>query len=197
MLERQTARTGCWVTRNAHLSGRESIPTNPAFVYSTPEVSFPSAVVPAIVASETIGPLAAQGTFAATLEAALSDLAQAGSAASASRLVKVALTYGYDIGPVGGVRAGTAILLADELRLRADSANGDEDGSFSLADLCEALDADCHVWFQYYAPVTTGATVSVALFLFAEVAGARLPIIEIEDLQLSVSPSWWQAGSSR
>ena len=93
------------------------------------------------------------------------------------------------------MRAGTAILLADELDLRADGQNGTGDGPFSLADLCKVLDADCHVWFQYYAPVTTGATVSVALFLFADVAGSRLPIIQIDDLQLSVSDSWWPPGS--
>jgi hypothetical protein len=200
VLQRQTARTACWVTRNARLAGTEGTPTNPKFVYRTPEVAFANAVAPSIVVAP-IGPLPPQETLAQTLEWALAAIGRAGSAASKVRLVKVALTYGFELGAGAsagrGVRSHTAILLADQLELRPSAGTGPAAGGVTLTELCEALDADCGVWFEYYAPVRTGASVTVALTLFADVAGSRMPVLQLEAMELTVSAKWWRQAARR
>ena len=106
---RQTAKLDCWVTRNSRLSGdQRDIATNPAFVYRTPMVSFASPVVPSITVPP-LGPLPARASLSATLGWALAAIAQAGTAASNNRLVKVALDYSFELNGGAGVRVSNSI----------------------------------------------------------------------------------------
>ena len=190
VLARQTAKLDCWGTRNSWLSGDVThIPTNPAFVYRTPVVTFASPVVPTITVPP-LGPLPAQATLSANLSQALKVIAQAGGAAASRRKIKVALNYSFELPGSAGMQASTAILLADQVDLLPEGGTGP---GYSLTQLCDELDTSSRVWFTYYHPVTDNATVSVYLVLFAEVAGSQLPVLQIERLQLAVPAGWWHA----
>lgn len=194
----QTAKLDCWVTRNSRLSGdHQDIATNPAFVYRTPTVSFASSVVPSITVPP-LGPLPAQASLSATLASALAAIAQAGTAASSSRLVKVALDYSFALPGGAGVRVSNSILLADQVpvlpdavRIDAGAGPSGPGAAMTLAQLCDELDSNARVWFEFYRPSTAAAILSVYLVLFAEVANAQLPVVQLERLDLDVPAGWW------
>ena len=94
VLSLQTARSACWLTRNADLSGDAAIPTNPAFVYRTTEVAFNNPVLPTIVVPR-VGPLPPGESLEKTLVEALAPLARAGTGVSSRRLLKLAATHGF------------------------------------------------------------------------------------------------------
>jgi hypothetical protein len=183
----QTACSGCWRTRNAELVARRT--TNEAFVYRTPKVEFPNPVVPTIVTPK-IGPLEPGATAALTLAAALAPLATAGSGVSEHRLIKLSCGYEYSLPPVGGesIRVTDQILLADQVVLLPEGTKGK---GVSLTELCEEVASNCEVWFHHYQPQTREATLVLAVVLFAAVAEAQLPVIQVPDLQLKVDEKWW------
>ena len=61
----------------------------------------------------------------------------------------------------------------------------------SLGQLCDELDHNARVWFEYYRPSTEQAVVSVYLILFAEVADSQLPVVAVQQLQLTAPADWW------
>jgi hypothetical protein len=195
VLDRQTGRASCWLTRNADLAGASGPDTNPAFVYKTPEIGFPNPVVPTIVVSE-YGPLPPENTLTETLKKVLEPLGPAGTGVSAERLVKLSAAYSYALpAPQGAepVRSSIGILLADQVPLSPQAKEGEPgENSITLAKLCDQVASDCKAWYSYFKPVTTEARLGLMVALFADVAGAQLPLIQIQDLELEASPGWWK-----
>jgi hypothetical protein len=185
--------TGCcagWLTRNADLSGGSNLPTNKAFVYKTPEVAFNNPVVPLIIAPRVSS--ASTGTLAETLEKALAPLARAGTGVSKQRLIKLWCDYEFTLVSDGGeaIRSKNPILLADEIELQSDEKA--KNGS-TLKGICEELDRNCAAWFEYFRPNRNEAKLLLAVVLLADLEGAKLPLVRVEDLELDVLPGWWPA----
>jgi hypothetical protein len=187
ILSLQTGTAACRRTRNTDLSASGDRRTNPAFVYKTAPVAYDTPVVPTIVVPR-IQPRSEE-TLALTLEKALAPLATAATAASNQRLLKLSCNYSFALVGEGAeaVRSSDAVLLADQITLLAK----DEAGGWTLAKLCAELDANCKAWYRYYRPSRKEASLALTLVLFADVADARLPIIQVEDLEIKVMPDWW------
>ncbi|HEU5063750.1 MAG TPA: hypothetical protein VFT79_11450 [Solirubrobacterales bacterium] len=187
--------TGCcagWLTRNADLSGGSNLPTNKAFVYKTPEVAYNNPVVPLIVAPKVSA--ASTGTLAETLEKALAPLARAGTGVSKQRLIKLWCDYEFTLvsdGSGEAIRSKNPILLADEIELQSDEKTGKNEAT--LKEICEELDRNCAAWFEYFRPSREEAKLLLAVVLLADLEGAKLPLVRVEDLELEVLPEWWPA----
>jgi hypothetical protein len=184
-LTRQTAQLGCWVSRNSRMAGE--IPVNPAFCYGTPPVGFENPVTP-VITVPPLGPVPAQDSLSATLSQALAPLARLGTAVTSSRLVQIALGYSYELADPAGVRAREPILLVDQIRLIPEGTGGE---GMTLAQLCDELAANCRRWFDSRDPLTDGAMLTASVVLSAEIAGSQLPMVRVEQLDLTVPPGWW------
>ncbi len=191
VLSLQTGTSACWRTRNSDLSGEGGLETNPAFVYKTAAVAYDNPVVPVILAAK-VHPTS-EGTLAQTLERVLAPLATAGTGVSNQRLIKLWANYVFTLAGEGGeaIRSTNAILLADQINLLPE-AGGNEEG-VTLKELCAELEANCEAWYRYFQPSRREAALSMALVLFADVEGTKLPIIQVQELEIDVLPEWWPA----
>ncbi|KUZ70388.1 hypothetical protein [Burkholderia ubonensis] len=190
---RQTGHSSWWIVRNANLSGIEGVKTNPDLVYRTPDVSFASPVVPVIVVPSRTFPSGA--TLAGALESALAPLADATSAAAKERLLKIAVAHRYRIGaPAGGGKglwSDLPVLLAADVELASDNAAAPSARAIGLPQLAAQLAADCERWFGIIQPSTEVALLHLDVTLFANVAGAQVPIVLAPDLAVTVPAGWW------
>jgi hypothetical protein len=187
---RQTARSAWWTVRNANLSTSEGVTTNEALIYRTGVVSFASPVVPYL----TVPPrqFDSGATLAGALENAL-QLFDFASAAAKERLLKVALTYRYQMGaPAGGgtpLWSDIPVLLAAGVELATDTTGSGT--TVTLAQLAQKLAADVQAWFGIVAPSTDTAMLCLNVVLFANVNDAQLPIVQAPDLEITVPRGWW------
>ncbi len=195
ILTLQTGTAACRRTRNSDLSEGVGKRTNPAFVYKTATVAYDNPVVPAIVAGGIHPP--SKATLAETLETVLAPLATAGTGVSNRRLLKLWCNYGFALVGTGAaaVRSSDALLLADQITLLAEKEGaqeeaGDEEG-VTLAELCAEVDVNCAAWSRYYLRSRKEASLSMSLVLFADVEDAKLPIIQVQSLEIEVLPGWW------
>lgn len=191
ILSRQTGTTACRRTRNTDLSeGGDSRRTNPAFVYKTAPVAYDNPVVPSIVATG-IHP-SSELSLAQTLEQVLAPLATAGTGVSQQRLLKLWCNYSYTLVGEGAeaVRSSDAVLLADQINLLPEDDDGDGEG-LTLVELCAEVDANCKAWYRYFRPSRKEASLTLGLVLFADVEDAKLPIIQVQDLEIDVLDDWW------
>jgi hypothetical protein len=196
VLTLQTGSSACWRTRNSDLSGGLQLATNPAFVYKTAEVAYDNPVVPSIVAANVHPD--SEGTLAQTLERALAPLATAGTGDTKQRLIKLWCNYVFTLSGEGkdAIRSTHAVLLADQISLlpgahKKEEGETPEKEGETLAELCAKLDTNCAAWYQYFKPSRKEATLAMALVLFADVQGAKLPIIQVQDMEIDVLEEWW------
>jgi hypothetical protein len=195
VVTRQTGSSAWWIVRNANISDKPGVETNPDLIYQTAEVSFASPVVPTIVVPGRTFP---SGTnLAATLEDALALFAVAGSAAAKERLLKLAIVYRRQMGAPAGAGDGLwseiPVLLAAGVQLSNDepSATPSGDKTVTLRQLAATLAKDIDTWFGVVAPLTTVALLNLEVVLFADVDGAQLPIVQAPVREILVPPGWW------
>ncbi len=185
MLDRQTAILSSYVVRNATLAGQGA---SPVFVYTTQEVTFPSALVP-LISRASMPVLEPAATLADTLTDVLAPIAAPG--ALLGTYARIAVSYAYAIAeqPSGTpLMVTTAVLLVDDVDLAA-SPGAPATIAASMAGLIES-------WHQTFAPPSTGALLTLALTLFA--SAQQYPIIEIDQIPIDVSAvdhAWWQGGT--
>ena len=196
---RQTALSSWHIVRNANLSDVEGVRTNPDLIYRTPEVSFATPVVPIITVPSLTFPSGT--TLAGALESALEPLAAATSASAKERLLKIALTHRYQIGAPAnggkGLSSDLPILLATDVQLVNDNIGVRAARAVSLPELAAHLAADCDNWFNVVKPSTNVAALHLDVTLFANVDGARVPIVIAPDLAVTVPVGWWPAAAIR
>lgn len=189
-LTRQTARTSCYVVRNADLSATEPPPTvNDAFVYRTAVAAFTSPVVPLLVVPpRPVTP--AEPTLAATLATALAVVARTGSV-EADRYLRIEVTYSFRLGDEADVRSTTAVLLANDVHLVPDSRAAE---GTTLAALTASLADNATTWWNDVRPSTVDAELGLSVVLFANVVGAFLPLVRFVSIPAAVPDGWWPAG---
>jgi hypothetical protein len=195
VITRQTGTSTWWIVRNANLSAVPGVRTNSMLIYQTSNVSFAAPVVPMILVTQRTFPSGA--TLATALESALSLFAVAGSATGKNRLLKVPLTYRYQMVARSGGRVGVwseiPMLLAADIQLATNATSSVSDsGAVPLPQLAAQLAADTDTWFGIVAPSTTVAVLSLDITLFADVQGAQLPIVRALDQEIAVPPGWWR-----
>lgn len=190
---RQTALSKWWIVRNANLAGADGAQTNQALVYQTPHVSFASPVVPIItMPSATFD----SGTsLVGAIVSALTPLAEATRAAAKDRLLKITITHSYQVAaaPEGktGLWSDLPILLANDLQLTTEAAEGLSEGSITLEVLAIKLADDCDRWFEIVQPCTANALLRFDVTLFANVDGTQVPIVFAPSLDIQVPNGWW------
>lgn len=197
VLALQTAQSSYRIVRNADLSSGRGIQTNPVFVYRTPTVAFGTPVVP-LVAVPKVGPLAPDPkSLARSMCTTLAPLAEAGVDVSAQRLLRVAIRYSYALAGGDGIRADTAVLLADNIAIApggsCDDLGSPGDATPTLAAVCKRLADNVVTWWEYARPSADEARIELAVVLFADVAGSRLPVIRLDDVQITAAAQWWPA----
>jgi hypothetical protein len=194
--ERQNARAGASVQRNADLGERR---TNPAFVYETAPVAFANPVAPLVSASglslddlpgdALAGKLAS--FFTAVFEPAPESVLALRTGAD-ERLIRLEVAYRYTLAEPDGrtpLRVEVPLLLVDDYRF-AVPTDGDpaQPGTFARM-LLEALST----WHRTQQPAAAGAALVFTLVMFSNFSESKLPVLTLDGAALSAPPdaAWW------
>ncbi len=209
VLMRQNAVSQMRVTRNAALGattgGGDGRATNGRFQYRTAMVRFPDVLTPLVDRAEEIKVADSPGTgLRAAMAAFLKVLLGPGSddphaAAESERLMKLAVSYAFDViaaagGPQGGtvgtaIRADLPILMTSDFRFTVPT-DYDPDNAASFVSRLAAAIAEWHALNQ----PAPGSVLVFDLTVFANLSQAKLPLLRLRRLVLpiaDVAPAWW------
>ncbi|GJM35039.1 MAG: hypothetical protein DHS20C18_40400 [Saprospiraceae bacterium] len=199
-IERQTAITTFWIIRNADLgSASETAPVNEKLIYQSPEVSFANPVLPLLTVPFVQADTAT--SLSQTISDAFQPFAEAGTASTQNRLMKVECTYTFNLVNFMGNNIVNALTvpivtkLVYDLNLLPNDATDTTDAS-TLQDFSCCLANDLTDWFNANKPTNMPDNVQANLhfnaMLFAVIDGSQLPLIKVQDIQVTVpGQGWW------
>ncbi len=199
-IERQTAITTFWIIRNADLgSGSAATPVNEKLIYQSPEISFANPVLPLLTVPFVQADTAT--SLSQTIADAFQPFAEAGTASTQNRLMKVECIYSYNLVNFMGNNAVNALTVPIVTRLVYDlnlvpNDSNSASGAATLQDFSCCLAKDLTDWFNANKPVNMPNNVQADLHfnatLFAVIDGSQLPLIKVQDIQVTVpTQGWW------
>ncbi len=199
-IERQTAITTFWIIRNADLgSASETTPVNKKLIYQSPEISFANPILPLLTVPFVQADTAT--SLSQTISDAFQPFAEAGTASTQNRLMKIECTYTYNLVNFMGNNAVNALtvpivtnLVYDLNLVPNDSTNASD--AATLQDFSCCLAKDLTDWFNANKPSSMPDSVQANLHfnatLFAVIDGSQLPLIKVQDIQVTVpTQGWW------
>jgi hypothetical protein len=166
------------IVRNADLLPEAGAPTNPAFLYRTPEVGFPDPVVP-LIHRPALPPFQPAAALPATIESILIPIATLVPPLASD--LHVAVGYRQAMGLPRPV-------------LRASLPFGPQGPA--LPTFLAGIAGQIAAWHAAVAPRSDEAQLAFSLTLFGQVNGERLPLVQIDEISVIVSavpPTWWRA----
>jgi len=184
--ERQSACASAYIRRNADLVGNE--PVNPDFVLETETVSFATSVIPLIHRATLPAVAPDPAGLQQTLFGILTPLAN--PAAQWAPTFRVSAGYAWQLAAPSG--QGTALYASDAIML----ADGLDFQSTPLVTITGQLAQEIAEWFKGTPRSQSGALLTLAVTVFALVAGERLPLIQLDRIPIDVSGvsnEWWSS----
>ena len=179
IIEQQNAWAEIWVSRNRNLSDDQ--PTHPAFIYQTPKVRFGNMITPLLVNSrewqiETLS-TEPQHTLGEHLEQLFSTLLPE----QATRDYDLRISCGYAFALAEGIGDNPDLLVSLPVALgpRFTVAAGEATDQFR-GDLKTAIRG----WWDENQPATSKGMFVFKLAILSP--GSNLPLLQIEDLRLSL-----------
>lgn len=180
----QTALGGLHVTRNRNLL--ENIETNPTFVYTLPNQTFPAPLVPLVTYNKAfdIGSLNPAATTVRThLTAMFEKLLEVDTTrpADKGRFVRIAISYEFALAGSGDnvIETIVPVLLKPKFKFNPTTDFGD-------SGVCATLDKALGVWQTANVPPGNGTWIfDVSVYYTGDVPGAnRPPLLELTNLRL-------------
>jgi hypothetical protein len=187
VITNQSVTADAWIERNETLAG-DGGPTNPAFVYTTSKVSFPSPVIPLLNVPTTI-----TLTNTTSVNDAISQLVtQFMQPTSPISQVGVSLEADYSFvlvaGGPGKLQTKLPVYLV-KTALSTDTGTLPA-GVQTPQNLITALEGALQSWYSDFNPSNTNASLLFELTIFA--ANSQQPLARLLDIEAPISgPSWW------
>jgi hypothetical protein len=188
IITNQSISAEAWIERNETLKSGEA--TNPAFVYTTATVTFPSPVIPLVEASNKITLTStsvsdAVNQLVTQIMQPTTPPTQVGWSLQANyNFVLVAGNSGQQLTTVLPVfLVKTAVSTAATLPLPPPTVE-------TAQDLITALEGALASWYGDFHPSDTNASLLFAVTLFA--ANSQQPLARLLDIETPISgPGWW------
>jgi len=190
VITNQSVSAIAWIERNENLASGEA--TNPAFVYTTAKVTFPSPVIPLLEVQTTLT-LTSANVNDAVNQLVTQVMAAAATLPGGSQ-VGWGLETDYSFILVSGPSAGQQLqtkLPVFLVRTEVSTASGTlpsgvEPPSKLISDLETALSS----WYNDFHPSTTQASMLFELTIFA--ANSQQPLALLVDIETPITgANWW------
>jgi hypothetical protein len=182
LLKHQTATLTAQLVRNAALLGKGDAPTNSDFIYRTPEVHFPTPLVP-LIHRDTVPRLSPAATITQTVEAILAPVTAA--AQGGQPCLRIGADYSYLLSPTG-MRTSIPVILADAIQL-------DQPGS-TVSVIAAQIAGAIAEWRNRMNPPQDGALLVFSLTVFSTFNNEPLPLLQLGEIPIVISnlpPAWW------
>jgi hypothetical protein len=184
LLEAQSATADCFIVRNADLvQGRE---TNPAFIYTTPTVSFASPAVPT-VEIDSLGPLPWKDSLVSTLTPVFQVLASAET--EVTKMIRVAASYEWTAVASSSQQGPTQTLVNSTAALMNPAQ---EFSTQNCDDFTKTLATQLAKWQGLVGVPGDGAVLSLAITMFATIEGSQVPLVTMRDVRFTLADGWWE-----
>jgi hypothetical protein len=188
----QSAAFDAWIKRNADLGEASGQEVNPAFIYETQIVSFPTPAIPLIVRQtlQMIEP--GSDTLAQVLALILQPLG--GFSTQVAPIIDFECKYSFALvqgsgpassPPLPGVMVSTPVLMVSAVPITGGGAA-----------LASALAAEIQAWHKRTQPDPAAARLDLAITLFGMVENQQLPLVQLMDIPIdvsTVSSGWWSS----
>lgn len=187
IITNQSISTEAWIERNETLAGGGGV-TNPAFVYTTASVTFPSPVIPLVEASNTI-----TLTSTSVSDAVNQLVTQIMQPTNPVTQVGWSLQANYNFVLVSGNSGQqlTTVLPVFLVKTAVSTVTGQLPPDVeSPQALITALEGALVSWYGDFQPSDTYASLLFAVTLFA--ANSQQPLARLLDIQTPISGAgWW------
>ncbi len=188
VITNQSISTAAWIERNEELANGQA--TNPAFVYITSTVSFPSPVIPLLqVPGKITVPTQNSGTMVDAVSYAITQVMQPTTPIS-NIGIGIEANYSFVL-VAGGPGQLTTTLPVFLVKTAISTESTPTPPAESPQELITALQGALSSWHSDFQPSPTNASLLFDITIFA--ANSQQPLARLLDIEAGVigGDSWW------